>query len=121
MNRTQLFLKHLQDQAQGLFWKYDSISTVLASAIAISAYKLSFLEFLEYAAEQHHLRKITQIRKRHVESYMEYLRRNGNSDFLIERRVYAICFWLRLIDDSPEQFPRYESFHFAWEQPASGA
>lgn len=121
MNRTQFLFQHLKDQAQGLFWKYASISEVLASPIALSAYKASMMEFLEYAAKQHHLKKITQIRKRHVESYMEYLRRNGGSDYLIQKRVYAICFWLKLIDDRPERFPRYESFRFAWEQPASGA
>lgn len=120
MNRAQLLFQHLKDQAQGLFWKYASITEVLASRTALSAYKASFVEFLEYAAGQHHLKKITQIRKRHVDSYMVYLRRNGGSEYLVQKRVYAICFWLKLIDDHPE-LPRYESFRFAWEQPAAEA
>ena len=110
MERTQILSQLLRNQAQNLFWKYTAAAQRLASYTAVSAYKSSFMEFLLYAAEQHHLKKITQIRKRHVTGYIEFLRRGGNSEFLISKRVYAICFWLGMIDEKPERFPRFMDF-----------
>lgn len=110
MNRSQSLFNLLKNQAQLLFWKYSAESKALASPTAVAAYKSSFLEFLEYAAEQHHLKKVTQIRKRHIVCYIDYLKRNRSSDFLISKRVYAICFWLSVIDEKPERFPTFDSF-----------
>lgn len=110
MNRSQSLFNLLKNQSQVLFWKYTAASQPLASPIAVLAYKSSFLEFLEYAAAQHHLKKITQVRKRHVTCYMDYLKRNRGTDYMIAKRVYAICFWLRMIEENPERFPTFDSF-----------
>lgn len=110
MERRQALFQLLKNQAQILFWKYAAASQALASPIAVSAYKSSFLEFLQYAAEQHHLKKVTQVRKRHLTGYVEYLRRINSSDYLIAKRVYAVCFWLGMIEEKPERFPRYRDF-----------
>lgn len=110
MERKQALFYLLKNQAQILFWKYTAAAQRLASPIAVSAYKSSFMEFLQYAAEQHHLKKVTQVRKRHVTGYIEYLRRNSSSEFLIAKRVYAICFWLGMIDENPDRFPCFRDF-----------
>lgn len=110
MERTQALFQLLKNQAQILFWKYAAAAQRLASPTAVLAYKSSFMEFLQYAAEQHHLKKITQVRKRHVTGYIEFLRRGENSEFLISKRVYAICFWLGMIDEKPERFPCFMDF-----------
>lgn len=110
MTREQKHFKMLNNQAQGMFWQYAASAKQLASRITISAYKLSFLEFLEYACDNHNLMKVGQIRKRHVDCYIDYLRHLGGDPFLVYKRVYAICFWLGMIKSQPERFPAFSSF-----------
>ena len=110
MERTQVLFQLLKNQAQTFFWKCTASAQRLASPTAVSAYKSSFMEFLQYAAEQHHLKKINQVRKRHVTGYIEFLMRERNSEFLIAKRVYAVCFWLGMIDENPERFPHFMDF-----------
>ena len=73
MTREKVLLRHLSNQARDLFWQYAAGGQQLASPTAVSAYRSSFLEFLEYAARHHHLGKLTQIRKRHIAAYIRLL------------------------------------------------
>jgi len=110
MTRSQALLKLLKEQAQGVFWQYEAKGEAMASRIAVSAYKSSFFEFLQFVSEQHHIKKLTQIRKKHVTAYITHLKRMNSTDFFIAKRVYAICFWMSMVDIKQEGFPCYESF-----------
>ena len=97
----------LKRQAQALFWQYAA-GCPLASAAAVSAYKASLVEFLEYAAVEHHIGRLTQIRKRHLEAYIRFLLRRRYSKRLIAKRVYGVCFWLSFLDPDGAQLPDFD-------------
>ena len=108
MTREQILCQHLKNQAQVLFWEYEASGQPLASHITVSAYKASLLEFFEYAAKTHHLGKITQIRKRHLLSYIHFLKKRSYGDFAISKRIYAICFWLEMVRQNDTRLPTFE-------------
>ena len=99
----------LKGQAQALFWKCAAGPPV-ASPSTISAYKAGFLEFLEYAARECQLSKLTQIRKRHLVSYIRYLRKRRFTDYRIGKQIYAVCFWLSQVEQGRMmRLPDFES------------
>lgn len=99
----------LRLEAQVLFWKYAA-GPPLASADASAAYKSSFMDFLEYTAERYKVRRLKQIRKRHLKAYIRYLKSCHLSTFLISKQVYGICFWFAVFDPAGVRMPRFEVF-----------
>lgn len=99
----------LRLEAQALFWKYAA-GPPLASAAASAAYKTSFMEFLEYAAARYKIRRLKQIRKRHLKAYIRYLKSCHLSALLISKRVYGICFWFAVLDPAGMRMPRFDVF-----------
>lgn len=97
----------LMGQAQTLFCQYAA-ACPLASTAAVSAYKASLVEFLEYAAVEHHIGRLTQIRKRHLTAYIRFLLHCRYSKPLIAKRVYGVCFWLSFLDPDGVQLPDFE-------------
>ena len=97
----------LKHQAQALFWQYAA-ECPLACAAAVSAYKASLVEFLEYAAVENHIGKLTQIRKRHLTAYIRFLLHCRYSKQLIAKRVYGVCFWLSILDPDGAQLPDFD-------------
>ena len=99
----------LKLEAQTLFWKY-ALGPPLASAAASAAYKASFMDFLEYAAGRYKIRKLKQIRKRHLKSYIRYLKNSHFSELSICKWVYGICFWFAVFDPAGMRMPRFDAF-----------
>ena len=97
----------LMGQAQALFWQYAA-ERPLACAAAVSAYKASLVEFLEYVAVEHHIGKLTQIRKRHLAAYIRYLLHCRYSKQRIAKRVYGACFRLSFLDPDGAQLPDFD-------------
>ena len=96
----------LKRQAHALFWQYAA-GCPLASSAAVSAYKASLVELLEYAAVEHHSGRLTQIRKRHLTAYIRFLSCRRYSRQLIAKRVYGVCFWLSFLDPGGSQLPDF--------------
>ena len=107
MKRCQHLFEHLKRQAQALFWQYAA-GQPLVSHTAISAYKGSLIEFLEYAAREHHIKKLTQIRKRHLIAYIRFLRYRWLPEYAIAKRVYGVCFWLSVLDPDGARLPDFD-------------
>lgn len=105
--RRQPF-EHLSHQAQELFWRYAA-GRPLASSAAVSAYKASLMEFLEYAAREHQICRLTQIRKRHLLAYIRFLLHSRYSNYVVAKRVYGVCFWLAILDPDGAQTPNFDS------------
>ena len=107
MKRRQHLFEYLKHQAQALFWQYAS-GRPLVSQAALAAYKGSLVEFLEYAAREHHIGKLAQIRKRHLIAYIRFLRYRRLPEYTIAKRVYGVCFWLSILDQDGAKLPDFD-------------